>query len=133
MVLPPAAAPTKPEEPAQIKPAVSPIVSPAMPTNVPQLAKRNVEITTYPEKVSRSVDKHIDRDAKRKRAEVPSSYIGSNVHSPQVAARSPRDDRKADTKATPTAPPLEDFGMNLQRPTTKRPIQKIDETDPYAP
>jgi hypothetical protein len=133
MVISPAAVPTKPEEAAQTNPVVSPIVSPEIPTDVPQPAKRNIELTTHPEKVSRSVDKHVDRDAKRKKAEVPSSYVGSYVHSPQVAARSQRNETKADMQATPTAPPIEDFGMNLQRPTTRRPTQKIDETDPYTP
>ena len=133
MVIPPAAVPSKLEEAAQTKPVVSPIVPPEIPADVPQPAKRNIELTTHPEKFSRSVDKHVDRDAKRKKAEVPSSHVGSNGHSPQVAARSQRNETKADMQATPTAPPIEDFGMNLQRPTTRRPTQKIDETDPYTP
>jgi hypothetical protein len=45
----------------------------------------------------------------------------------------PKSDPKFDNRVAPAAPPVEDFGMNLQRPTTRRPTKKIDETDPYSP
>lgn len=45
----------------------------------------------------------------------------------------PRVGGKPDTKPTPIITPIEDFGMDLQRPAPRRPTKKLDETDPYAP
>lgn len=85
-------------------------------------------------------------DIKLEKVEPPAS-VRVKSHSLQVAAQppkvdtDPRDepkldqkvDPKIDGKMAPAVAPVEDFGMTLQRPNTRRPTKKIDETDPYAP
>jgi hypothetical protein len=127
------AAPAKPEEEAPKKPVVSPVVAPAIPADVPEPAKVPIKITTQPEEIRRPVEKHPALDAKPKKADGPSTQALSKSHGSPIATPSPRNDTKAETKAAPAAAPVEDFGMNLRRPTTSRPTRKIDETDPYAP
>jgi len=127
------AAPTKPNEAAPTKTVVLPVVSPAMPADVPEPAKVPIKITTQPEEFRPPVEKHPYLDAKPKKTDGLSAQVGTKSHGPQLAAPSPRNDTKAEPKAAPAASPVEDFGMNLRRPTTSRPTRKIDETDPYAP
>jgi hypothetical protein len=36
-------------------------------------------------------------------------------------------------KTKPAAGPVEEFGMDLKRPTTRRQTKMMDEKDPYSP
>jgi hypothetical protein len=83
----------------------------------------------------------IKRRVEPENAEAPFAHVRPKAHASKPVERPLggdwNADRPADTKieprVVPVAPPAEDFGMSLQRPVTKRPTRKIDETDPYAP
>ena len=137
--IPTAAGHAKPEEAVRTKPVISPAAS----ADVPQPAKHRIEISAQPEVTPPSWDKR-----KPRQAEEPASHVVSKPRLPQVAERPTRSDTptepaaepktepktelKTEPKVAPAAAPVEDFGMNLQRPATRRPTNKIDETDPYA-
>jgi hypothetical protein len=48
-------------------------------------------------------------------------------------ARAPQSVPKPKGEARGAQDPVEDFGMNLERPAPRRPAKKIDEKDPYSP
>jgi hypothetical protein len=77
-------------------------------------------------------------DIKLEKVEAPTVQARNKVHPAPVAA--PKETKpevrevKTEPKPAPAAAaPVEDFGMTLQRPATRRPTKRIDETDPYAP
>lgn len=119
-VAPKAAAPT----PAQVSAAPKAVVVPVVPAGdlVAQPGKRRVEKAVVP---------------------APAWHVGAKVHPAKtVASRGAGvsdtsvDDNnvvmRTDPTPAPATGPVEDYGMDLQRPT-RRPNKKIDETDPYAP
>lgn len=77
-------------------------------------------------------------DIKLEKVEAPAVQARTKAHPPQIAAQKETKPEvrevKPETRPAPAAAaPVEDFGMTLQRPTTRRPTKRIDETDPYAP
>ena len=84
-------------------------------------------------------------DIKLEKSEAPTEPVEAKVTSPQVAARQhgqqhgqphgndPRPEAKSEPRVAPSGAAVEEFGMNLERPTIKRSTKKMDETDPYAP
>lgn len=79
-------------------------------------------------------------DIKLEKIEASTAQPRTRAYSPTAASREPKETKpevrevKNDPKPTPAAvAPVEDFGMTLQRPATRRPTKRIDETDPYVP
>jgi hypothetical protein len=77
-------------------------------------------------------------DIKLEKVEAPAAQARTKTHPQQLATQKETKPEvrevKPETKPAPTAAaPVEDFGMTLQRPATRRPTKRIDETDPYAP
>jgi hypothetical protein len=74
---------------------------------------------------------------KLEKVEAPTQNIAATMLSPQVAAQPRGNDTKPDMKGeprvAPSAPAVEEFGMNLEHPITRHSTKKMDETDPYAP
>jgi hypothetical protein len=71
------------------------------------------------------------------KVEAPTQHVAAVIPSPQVAAQ-PRGNElkpevKGEPKVAPSAPAIEEFGMNLEHPITRHSTKKMDETDPYAP
>jgi hypothetical protein len=76
-------------------------------------------------------------EIKLEKSEAPPQHLAAKVLSPQVTAPQRGNDTKLEVKGeprvAPSGPAVEEFGMNLERPTPKRSTKKMDETDPYAP
>jgi len=91
----------------------------------------------HPFKKAVSYSNDVILDIQLERVEAPAPRVAVKAAaSPPVAP--PRKietntEVKLEPRVAPPVPSVEDFGMNLERPITKRPTKKIDETDPYAP
>jgi hypothetical protein len=76
-------------------------------------------------------------EIKLEKAEAPIQHVAAPILSPQVAAQphgsDPKPDVKGEPRVAPSAPAVEEFGMNLEHPMTRHSTKKMDETDPYAP
>jgi hypothetical protein len=73
-------------------------------------------------------------DIQLTKAESPGPRVAAKAPAaPAVQSRKPEinPEVKFEPRVAPPAQPVEDFGMNLERPNMKRPTKKIDETDPY--
>jgi hypothetical protein len=116
------AAPSKPAEAVEVVRA--PVV--AIPAEVPPATKRHVE----PEKIEALAGPARSKSHAPKMVPRP---LGSDTPA-EMPADSRIEPRVAPAPAAAaTAASVEDFGMTLPRPMTRRPSRKIDETDPYAP
>lgn len=91
-----------------------------------------------PFKKSLRFDSDVHLSIKLKRIDPPALLpAGSKARTTKPGVPAPKSDGrpelKPDTKPAAAASQAEDFGMKLQRPSSRRPTRKIDETDPYAP
>jgi hypothetical protein len=90
-----------------------------------------------PFKKSFTVDSDFHLDVTLKRSEPPARARRGD-HAPEIAAEPAESAAQAKpvesgTKAKPADGPVEDFGMDLGRPATRRQIRKMEDKDPYSP
>jgi hypothetical protein len=84
-----------------------------------------------------SYAKDVSLDIKLEKTQRLARAVARESPSPPIEVQPRGNEPKAGVQGkpevAPSSPEVEDFGMDLKRPNTKRPTKTMDETDPYSP